>query len=717
MKVRFRNDGVFAGVVATAAMIVGVLVGCHSQTSPVPKAETLPASSTSTTMTGGDLGYVGWSVCSECHANRVDVFQDTRHFLALQRPDQVKLHRGFHGGETSSYTPPGSPVRFEMTNDPVATISAIPLAQGTGPKVVSPVECIYGAGAGTDEVYFTRKGEEVFELPIVWLHPQDQWGATRFDPHGSGDLSRPLPPQCLNCHAVWVDFKRGSLNSYGPFENKLLGVTCERCHGPAREHVEHHRAHPLEKVAAHIVQPRQLSRERLMDVCAQCHTNAVHFRQPPFSYRPGEVLDDYFRILEMKLPEEDRVANQVRYLKESRCYQQSETMTCITCHNPHRKTPKDDFEASSHSCKSCHQPSACGEQTRLPQELRDHCTSCHMPKRKKVQVNFESSDDLVVIPVPRYEHRIGVYPEATQQVLWEWLGTQEGIESSDRRKEIARSLASHWGKAAQEASRDNRLVVAIDAYRTAIEFGDSSELRQGLADAIDREKQSRQLLFAGGDLKRRQRLKEAVANFEKLLQLQPNLATAHTELGILYAATGRKVDGKWHLRTAMELDPNDIVAPGMLGWLERLEGNMVAAAEYYRRAAEIDPWSVKANQMLGQCLAITGQWQEAVKAWEQALLIDPQQPEVCHALRSILRGNKRGTNVLPMAEKLVKLTDEKNGELLLTLAEIYHDRGEDQFAEKTLIKAEQATPKSEAGIIGQIQLLRSRLHPKDNHAK
>ena len=711
MIVCVRHHCIFAVVVAISALIVGSLNGCHSQTPPMPKAAVKPASSISVAQ--HDHGYVGWSVCSECHANRVDEFQETRHFLALQRPDQVTLHRGFRSGAAASFTPPGSPVRFEMTTDPVATFNAIPLAGETSPKVVSPVEFIYGAGAGTDEVYFTRHGEEVFELPIVWLHPQDQWGATRFDPHGSGDLSKPLPPQCLNCHTVWVDFKRGSLNRYGPFDAQLLGVSCERCHGPAKNHVEHHRTHPLEKTAAHILQPRQLSRERLMDVCAQCHTNAVHFRQPPFSYRPGEALDEYFRILEMKLPEDDRVANQVRYLKESRCYQQSETMTCITCHNPHRKTPNDDFEASSRSCKSCHQPADCDEQTRLPQALLDHCTACHMPKRKKVQVNFESSNDLVVIPVPRYEHRIAVYPDATQQVLWEWLGTQEGSESSIRRAEIARDLSAFWGKTAHEASQADRLVVAIDAYRTAIEFGDSPEWRQGLADALVREKQSRQLMSAGGDLKRRQRLPEAIANYEKLLQLQPHLAMAHAELGIVYAATGRKFDGQAHLKTAMELDPNDLVAPGMLGWLEFLDGRMAEAAEYYRRTVEIDPWSIKANQMLGRCLAKLGLWQEAVQAWEQALLIDPRQPEVCHALHDILRDNIRPKIALPMAEKLVKLSDEKNAELLLALAEIYHNLGEDASAGRALAAAEQAIVKSDTGLIKQIQFLKSHLRSKD----
>src|SRR5207302_2324709 len=116
------------------------------------------------------------------------------------------------------------------------------------------------------------------------------------------------------------------------------GVSCERCHGPAAEHVAFHTARPDAETGAHIIKPALLSRDRQMDLCGQCHSNAAKRRGPAFSYRPGEPLEDYFRINLNQRQEEDHVANQVHYLRQSKCFQKDATLTCTTCHNPHKAT-------------------------------------------------------------------------------------------------------------------------------------------------------------------------------------------------------------------------------------------------------------------------------------------------------------------------------------------------------------------------------------------
>src|SRR2546423_14586279 len=112
-----------------------------------------------------------------------------------------------------------------------------------------------------------------------------------------------------------------------------------------------------------------------------------------------------------RFPEQDHVANQDRYLRESKCYQKSE-MTCVTCHNPHRPV---NLEATRRACAKCHQPADCKEQPRLPVAVRGQCSACHMPGSAKVQVSFDTEDDLYVPPVRRYENRIAVYPAARDE--------------------------------------------------------------------------------------------------------------------------------------------------------------------------------------------------------------------------------------------------------------------------------------------------------------
>ncbi len=776
----------------------------------------------------GNPGYVGWKACGECHAARVKEFQQTRHFQALVLTEEATLPRGFQAG-ANIFQPPRAAVRFEMALAPKPTVKVVPQPPGAGPST-APIDFIYGSGAGTDEVYFTRHDRELFELPVVWLSQQDCWGTSLLNPHVTGDRSRPLSPQCLECHTVWVDYQRGSLNEYGPLEPQLLGVTCERCHGPAETHVAWHRGHPAAKAgteeppAEDIVRPNRLSRERLMDLCAQCHTNTVRHRRPPFSYRPGEVLEESFHVLEMKYPEQNRVANQVQGLKESRCYQQTETLTCITCHDPHhvpnrtnpsergtptadeaggasrpsapgvpqrakltsergtptadeggasrpsapgvpqrakltseRGTPTADEEggasrpsapgvperakltrergtptadeaggasrpsapgvpqrtrlasASNQSCKTCHQPQACGARERLPEPVRDQCATCHMPKRNKVQVNFETADGGIKFPAPRYEHRIAIYPEAEREAMHEWHRGQETAESTEQLRQLGHALQDHWRQAGVAAQADQRWIVAIDAYRSALRFGEVDEVRTRLADVTRNYKESNRLWFEGSHQKQTRQLQEAIGTFQSLLELEPKSARVHYELGTLYAAIDRRPLARKHLELAGQLDLNDPGAEVMLGWLDFLEGNPASASKHYQTAQTIEPWSERIEWMLGRCLAKTGRWEESVTAFQRALTIDPHFADAATELRAVLRERLTPAAALPHAVEGVKATLGEDLGLLLALAEIYRDLDRLPEARRTVDFAKKRAREKKSELLTQIEALEASI--------
>src|SRR2546422_4380927 len=74
------------------------------------------------------------------------------------------------------------------------------------------------------------------------------------------------------------------------------------------------------------------SRDWSSDVCssdlALCHSGEGTPRAPPFSYRPGEKLDDYLiPPPDRDVPTPDVHGNQVGLLRRSKCYRSSPGMS------------------------------------------------------------------------------------------------------------------------------------------------------------------------------------------------------------------------------------------------------------------------------------------------------------------------------------------------------------------------------------------------------
>jgi hypothetical protein len=188
-------------------------------------------------------GYLGVAACVDCHADRVAEFRQTRHFLANRVPGPDIMPDGFKSGHPS-YRLPESSLQFEMSESLGRFQQTALQSQGsTKRSTTADIAFIYGSAGGNDEVYFTWHGDRLCELPMVWLAPEKTWGTSPFDRHASGDFSRDVTIRCIECHNTWFEHVPGSRNQYGRDKN-ILGVTCEVCHGPSREHVDFHRANP-----------------------------------------------------------------------------------------------------------------------------------------------------------------------------------------------------------------------------------------------------------------------------------------------------------------------------------------------------------------------------------------------------------------------------------------------------------------------------------------
>lgn len=258
-------------------------------------------------------------------------------------------------------------------------------------------------------------------LPVTYFTPTDSWVNSPGYVDGTADFARPITARCLECHSTYFQAADTANRNENRFvrDNFILGIACVRCHGPATDHIAFHRENPSAAEAHHIVHPGNLSSDESIAICAQCHSGIGIPRQPSFTYLPGRELSEYLELNTGPEAHQAGVhtANQYARLKLSECFQQSDSMTCATCHDPHTHEHGDE-QRFARRCLTCHQTENCPPVSRAPTELVDRCVTCHMRE--------EAFADITVVAegqhrTPRmHDHKIRVWQEHSRDLLQQW---------------------------------------------------------------------------------------------------------------------------------------------------------------------------------------------------------------------------------------------------------------------------------------------------------
>ncbi len=288
-------------------------------------------------------------------------------------------------------------------------------------------DIVVGSGRKA-QTYLYYKGDKIYELPVSYFISIGAWANSPGYPVTHPYFDRDIPSACFGCHgsAAKVTLENpGSLRiteKYTPGQ-LMLGIDCERCHGPAKAHVEYQSAHPNEKTAKFIVNIKTLTKTQQMDMCSLCHSGVRQPIQPIFSFRPGDKLDNFYYpySLHTDAGALDVHDSQSQSIMASQCFIKSNTLTCVSCHDPHQKE-RDNISLFSQRCMTCHSEANhnfCSLATTVGAVIKTNCIDCHMPAQpsKLIQMLSDTNGKKSLQPDYIRTHIVAIYPEETKKVL------------------------------------------------------------------------------------------------------------------------------------------------------------------------------------------------------------------------------------------------------------------------------------------------------------
>jgi tetratricopeptide (TPR) repeat protein len=116
---------------------------------------------------------------------------------------------------------------------------------------------------------------------------------------------------------------------------------------------------------------------------------------------------------------------------------------------------------------------------------------------------------------------------------------------------------------------------------------------------------------------------EAIECYQKAIKLDPKIAEAHNNLGLVLHGKGKVDEAIACFQKAIALAPKDANAHNNLGFALQGKGNVDKAIECYKQAIAIDSRHVKAHTNLGGALQGKGKGDEAVGCFHKAIAVDP----------------------------------------------------------------------------------------------
>ncbi len=345
-------------------------------------------------------GAADLKVCAPCHADIVRRYLST----PMARTCGAVNNASSPLPKQSEFTDAASATRFRLARDGDRTFVHFSQGDAEGERRLD-----YFIGAGlVGRSYASMMDGYLYQAPVAYYASSGQWDLSPgFEGSDRLNLTRPIEPACLTCHASGLRVVVGTVNGYEDSVFATAGVGCERCRGSGETHVARMKSGDATQGLG-IVNPAKLPAVQRDSVCAQCHLEGViriAKTAVEAAYAPGKSLFDTSAAFLWSSGAHRLVANShFEQLVRSACWRRSGgRLWCGTCHDPHSTAPEGARAAFYRQrCLTCHPSSApaCSAAAQKRQAAKDDCVSCHMPSRPIATVRHAAQIDHTISRIP-----------------------------------------------------------------------------------------------------------------------------------------------------------------------------------------------------------------------------------------------------------------------------------------------------------------------------
>ena len=487
-----------------------------------------------------DTEYLGSGACQRCHDVEHTQWKNSLHIKMTKPIAEATVVGDFRQG--TKFSDHGRAYTFGTKDGkPYVAISL-------GGRTAETFNVDYTLGAKRYQGYLSMLPEgRIYVLPVFWhiaTRRWIDWKEITSVPEGAHNLRQIWNSNCFNCHGTNI------VQGYDIAEAKYkstwteMGIGCEACHGPGRQHVtlmDAWEKDPASKPAYdNSSKNRQLSEilkifsvkssdpRRIYDTCAYCHGNK---RNVFLGFKGGDRFTDYAMpfLISDPLPENDLQGefwpdgrpnrfNRPQALTLSGCFKAG-AVACTSCHVAHGSRNDFSLKVNIHQgrngdslCTQCHTtpsaasraPGAGNPEASKPQSLQasftgpgleghtfhkpdspgSRCISCHMSD-VNWRLLIRRRDHTFQPPVPENTTQFGIPNACTtchDDRSPEWAATQMNAwwNDGDRRAKSA-SLADTMYRA---GSGDGSTLPAL--AKLAVDRSQGLLIRASAADFIGR---------------------------------------------------------------------------------------------------------------------------------------------------------------------------------------------------------------------------------------